>query len=152
MRGEVGFESGVLERNRMVDTIVYLIDDDPAVLHSTGFLLDSFGVKFEAFADPKAFLQSVGKLEAGYVITDLRMPEMDGFALRSTLIERRIGWPMILMTSDTMTPKGNEQAASFAACLRKPFTADELLNALDACSRLSGSAPFPGPQREQGLD
>lgn len=136
----------------MTDTIVYLIDDDPAVLHSTGFLLESFGMKFESFGSPKAFLRSVPQLDAGYVITDLRMPEMDGFELRSELAGRRIGWPIVLMTTDTITPGSDEKAAHFTAFLRKPFTADELLNALDACSRVAGHVSCAGPRGESDPD
>lgn len=131
----------------MARRIVYLIDDDPAVLHSTGFLLQSLGVAFEAFADPRQFLAAAEKLQPGFVITDLRMPEIDGFELRSALLDRSVSWPVVLMSSEGRITAEHAEARGFAGFLYKPFSTDDLLAVLDACSR-AVEPQMPGAARD----
>ena len=118
----------------MASRIVYVIDDDAGVLHSTAFLLQSLGCAFETFANPEEFLGAVDRLQPGCIVTDLRMPAMSGYELRRALLERSIGWPVVLMTSENGA-LGVSQAANRGFCgfLRKPFSPDELVAVLDTC-------------------
>lgn len=110
---------------------VYVIDDDQGVLESTAFLLPTLGFECRTFASPRGFLAEAPKLAPGCVLTDLRMPEMDGFALAAALESEGVGWPILLMTSDN-GPELTRRAArhGFAAVLRKPVDGALLEQAL----------------------
>ena len=110
---------------------VYVIDDDQGVLESTAFLLPTLGFECRTFASPRGFLAEAAKLAPGCVLTDLRMPEMDGFALAAELASQGIGWPVLLMTSDN-GPELARRAASqgIATVLRKPVDGAFLEEAL----------------------
>ena len=111
---------------------VYVIDDDRGVLESTAFLLRTLGLECRTFASPRSFLAEAPKLAPGCVLTDLRMPEMDGFALAAALKSRGVEWPILMMTSDN-GPELERRAArqGFAALLRKPIDGALLEDALD---------------------
>jgi len=114
---------------------IYVIDDDQAMLDSTAFLLRASGFECDCFSDPSAFLEVIGSLVPGYVLTDLRMPAMNGYDLQQSLSKIAPAWPIILMTSEN--GRLNARAAverGFMGFLRKPFSADSLLAAIAACS------------------
>jgi two-component system response regulator FixJ len=112
--------------------LVYVIDDDADMLHSTAFLLRSMDCQVETFADGAAFLAAFPSLEPGCVVTDLRMPGVNGYELKAALDECSAGWPIVLMTSESGADTAAEAAThGFAAYLRKPFPADLLAAALD---------------------
>jgi two-component system response regulator FixJ len=101
---------------------VYVIDDDQVVLESTAFLLGALGFQCRAFASAESFLRTAARLGPGCVLTDLRMPEMDGYGLAAALQERGVAWPVLLMTSEN-GPELAHRAENhgFAALLRKPL-------------------------------
>jgi two-component system, LuxR family, response regulator FixJ len=110
---------------------VYVIDDDKGVLDSTAFLLSALGYDCVSFAEARAFLDAAEALAPGCIVTDLRMPRMDGFELASALQDRGVRWPIVMITSET----GNQVAQragklGFAALLHKPINADLLADSL----------------------
>lgn len=110
---------------------VYVIDDDQVVLESTAFLLRTLGFQCQTFVSPRSFLARAAKLAPGCVLTDLRMPGMDGFALAAALREQRVAWPILLMTSDNGPELARRASGQgFAALLRKPVDAAQLEGAL----------------------
>ena len=60
---------------------VYVIDDDPAMRDSLDFLLGSAGFNVRIFDSAQAFLNELANLEAGCVVTDVRMPGINGMEL-----------------------------------------------------------------------
>ena len=64
---------------------VYLLDDDFAVLKSTGRLLDSAGWKVEAFTDPITFLEKAAMHCPDVAVIDILMPEMSGLEVQTRL-------------------------------------------------------------------
>jgi two-component system response regulator FixJ len=64
---------------------VHVIDDDEAVRHSLAFLFASAGPPARTYESAPSFLRVAAGLEAGCVLTDLRMPDMDGLALQRRL-------------------------------------------------------------------
>jgi two-component system, LuxR family, response regulator FixJ len=110
---------------------VYVIDDDQGVLESTAFLLAALGFECRTFASARSFLEQAPKLPRGCVLTDLRMPEMDGVALAADLQSQGLGWPVLLMTSDNGPQLARRAAGEgFAAVLRKPVDGAVLEDAL----------------------
>jgi len=110
---------------------VYVIDDDRDILESTAFLLDTLGYGCTAFAGAAEFLERAPGLPRGCILTDLRMPDIDGFRLAFTVAELGLGWPILMMTSENGSDlEGRAAAAGISALLRKPVEADLLAETL----------------------
>ena len=109
-----------------------MIDDDRDVLESTAFLLPALGYECTVFAAADHFLGEAPTLAPGCILTDLRMPAMDGFELASAIRQRALDWPILMMTSDN-GPELEQRVrdGGFAALLRKPVDGDLLADALD---------------------
>lgn len=113
--------------------VVVAVDDDFRVRESVESLLESAGYAPELFSSAEEFLYS-GKLEiAACVITDVRMPGMDGLELQRRIRLQRPTLPVIFISVhddiETRTVAFNEGAAHF---LQKPFDGADLLERIRA--------------------
>lgn len=107
--------------------IIYLVDDDEAVLRSLGFLLSSLGHDYRQWRSPVDFLDDLATLKPGCVVTDLRMREISGSAMVAELRRRGVDWPVVLMTGDSGPAlERRALAEGFAACLPKPVRTEIL--------------------------
>lgn len=77
---------------------VLLIDDDLAMRQSTEQALELSGHRVRAFASAEAALEVAGPGLNGVVVTDIRMPGMDGMTLLQRLGELDPELPVILIT------------------------------------------------------
>ena len=107
---------------------VLLVDDDPALRFA---LQDSFliaGIEVEACHDATAALQGFDPEHYGAVVSDLRMPRIDGLQLLANLRARDPDLPVILMTGHgdigTAVSALHEGAFDFLA---KPFATEHLI-------------------------
>jgi FixJ family two-component response regulator len=111
-----------------VKPIVAVVDDDPRVRESLESLIASAGLTACVFSCAEDFLRGGHLAAAGCLITDVRMPGMDGVALQRQVRGVRPELPIIFITAlhDDELERGAlaEGAAGF---LRKPFDARELL-------------------------
>jgi two-component system response regulator FixJ len=114
---------------------VYVVDDDPAMLESTQFLLESLDIRTRTFADPLIFLREVRALEPGYVLTDLSMPSMTGIELYAALRAKSVDWPVILMSGHSDAHALGPSLGGIAAFLEKPFTVPRLLDVLESAAQ-----------------
>ena len=71
----------------MADPTVFVVDDDPAVRHSLSRLIRQAGLNVETFASADEFLGMYRSDGPACLVLDVRMPGMDGFDLRSKLLE-----------------------------------------------------------------
>lgn len=78
--------------------IVYLLDDDEALLLAIGTTLKLAGYNVKRYASAESLLAVLDKQAAGCLISDLRLPGMSGIELQQALIEREIKLPIIFMT------------------------------------------------------
>src|SRR5437868_4795597 len=83
---------------------VFVIDDDPDMRDSLKTLLETSGYLVRACESAVAFLDSDGPSARGCVLSDVRMPEMDGLELQRQLKERGSNLPVILMTGHADVP------------------------------------------------
>src|SRR5690606_748987 len=83
---------------RMVDSIVHIIDDDAAVRDSLAFLLATADIQSRQHESAEDFLANFKVEEAGCIITDMRMPGMDGLELLHKLQESKNSVPVIVVT------------------------------------------------------
>ncbi|HTV30453.1 MAG TPA: response regulator FixJ [Xanthobacteraceae bacterium] len=108
--------------------LVHIIDDDEAARESLVFLLRTAQIAAEAFHSALAFLESLPDARLCCVITDVRMPEMNGIDLMRRLREMKIEVPVIVITGHGDVPLAVE-AMKFGATdfLEKPFDDEVLL-------------------------
>lgn len=80
---------------------VHILEDDEEVGWAVAALLSSFGLQVRTHTSALAFLAILPKLghEPGCVLTDVRMPGMDGMELLRRLRERGFRRPVIIMTA-----------------------------------------------------
>lgn len=108
--------------------IVHVIDDDQAVRESLEFLLKSARVGVRTYESAVAFLKASSALKSGCIITDVRMPGIDGIELLRQLRERDVQIPVIVMTGHGDIPLAVEAMKIGAVdFLEKPFDDEALL-------------------------
>ena len=111
--------------------LVHVIDDDEAVRNSLELLLKSAGFSARTYASARAFLAASAGLVGGCVLTDVRMPEMDGLELQRHLTELGNRIPVIVMTGHGDVPIAVEALKAGATdFLEKPFDDEQLLAAV----------------------
>ena len=109
---------------------VHVVDDDPAVRDSLRVLLASAGFPVQTYDSAVAFLATATG-HAGCVLTDVRMPEMDGLELQQRLSQRNIHLPVIVMTGQGDIPLAvRAMKAGAVDFLEKPFDDATLLDAV----------------------
>ncbi|HEV8015116.1 MAG TPA: response regulator FixJ [Stellaceae bacterium] len=77
---------------------VYIIDDDDAVRDSLALQLEASGYDVVSFASAVGFLEQAASLPQGCVISDVRMPDMDGMELQKRLSDSELDFPVVIMT------------------------------------------------------
>ena len=113
---------------------VCVIDDDSAMRDSLDFLLGSAGFSVRLFDSAQSFLNELPGMEVGCVLTDIRMPGIDGIELlrqlNSASPARKL--PVIVMTGHGDVPLAVE-AMKLGALdfLEKPFEDDRLVGMIE---------------------
>jgi len=123
------------------EAAVHVIDDDEAVRHSLAFLFESAGIPVRLYESAVSFLAVAGSLRTGCILTDVRMPDIDGLTLQRKLIEMGIRLPVIVMTGHGDVPVAVQALKAGAAdFIEKPFDDEALLaavrSALEASRRM----------------
>ena len=104
------------------DVAVHVVDDDVAVRKSLAFLLASEGLPVQLHESASAFLETCTGGAAGCIVTDVRMPGIDGIELIRRLKERGIALPIIVITGHADVPMAVEAMKEGAVdFLEKPF-------------------------------
>lgn len=110
---------------------VYVIDDDVIIRRSLHSLLSTAGFTCWPFASASDFLENLPNLEAAPILLDIRMPEIDGIALMTTLLDRDVKWPIIIITAHADIPMAvNAIKLGAMDLLEKPLDLDLLKKCL----------------------
>ena len=114
--------------------LVVVVDDDISVRKSLHRLIRSVGLEVEAFASAEEFLKSPSPRKADCLILDVSLPGMSGTELLRRLEKRQDNVPVIFITAHGSDESARSEAASdlTIAYLIKPFSGDELLDAVNA--------------------
>jgi two-component system response regulator FixJ len=111
--------------------VVHVIDDDADVRQSLAFLLGTAGIAVRVHESAVAFLQALPTIEGGCIVTDVRMPGMDGIALQRRLKADKNGIPVIVMTGHGDIALAVEAMKAGAVdFIEKPFDDDVLIGAI----------------------
>lgn len=115
------------------DAVVHLIDDDEGVRQSVTFLLATAGFAVRVYEGAPAFLDALPTVRSGCILTDIRMPVMDGLELQRQLKARNVTLPVVVMTGHADVPLAVEAMKAGAVDLiEKPFSDDTLIGAIKA--------------------
>jgi two-component system, LuxR family, response regulator FixJ len=115
------------------ERIVYVLDDDPAVLRSLERLLSSANFQSITFDHPDAFLREARTFKTGCVVLDVRLPGMSGLDVQAQLLKMRNDLAVIVVTGqgDIQTAVRAMKAGA-ADFLEKPYSDDALLGSIEA--------------------
>ncbi len=119
------------------ERIVHVVDDDSAMRDSIGFLLASANLASRQYQSARALLDRAGELEPGCILTDIRMPEMNGLELVLELKRLGAPHPVIVLTGHgDVTLAVEAMKAGVVDFLEKPFADGVLLEAVRAALEL----------------
>ena len=106
----------------MADTVVSIVDDDADVRDSLQALLESAGFEVWTFDSAKKVLDHPSLSQSSCLITDIRMPDMDGLTLQEELVRRQIAVPVIVVTGHGDVPLAvRAMRAGAIDFMEKPF-------------------------------
>ena len=108
--------------------VVAVVDDDPRLVESMEELLESAGYHARCFSTAQSLLAS-GLSGVDVLITDIGMPEMDGFELRKAVMKVRPNLPVFMITGRHEIAD-QCRARGISGFFRKPFDGQALLAAV----------------------
>jgi DNA-binding NtrC family response regulator len=106
---------------------ILIVDDNPHMSSLLSDILDFFDYKAVGARDGEEALRTLGDRSFDMVITDLRMPKMNGMDLLRTLKEKFPQLPVVVITGfGTDTSRSDAFAAHADGFLAKPFKVDQI--------------------------
>src|SRR5262245_46365410 len=113
------------------DRLVFVVDDDAPFKESLKDLVQSVGLRVEAFASAQDFLRSERPDVPSCLVLDVRLKGLSGLDLQKRLTEGDIEIPIIFITGHGDIPMAVQaMKAGAVEFLRKPFRAQDLLDAI----------------------
>jgi two-component system response regulator FixJ len=111
------------------DPLVYVVDDDPAVLDAIRLLLRSVGLPSQTFESAAAFLDAFDRDQHGCLVLDVRMPSMSGIDLQEKLQDMGATIPIVFVTAHGDIPMAVQAVKAGALdFIPKPFRDQDLLD------------------------
>ncbi|ATY33548.1 response regulator FixJ [Sphingomonas psychrotolerans] len=113
------------------EQVVHIIDDDEGVRSSLAFLLDCSEIPTHTYESAAQFLKIVPTMQRGCIITDVRMPEMNGLELLARLKSLGVPDPVIVITGHADVPMAIQALhAGVSDFIEKPFSDEVILLAV----------------------
>lgn len=111
--------------------IVFIVDDDRSMRQAIQDLVESVGLRAEAFATGEEFLRRQRTVEPCCLVLDVRLPQMSGLDFQRRLTEAGVQVPIIFITAHGDIPMSVRALKSGAVeFLTKPFRDQDLLDAI----------------------
>ncbi len=128
---------------------VFVVDDDEAMRDSLDFLLSSAGCAVRTFEAAERLLEALTDGNCGCVVTDVRMPGVDGLELLRRIKAARPSLPVVIITGHGDVPLAVEAMKLGAAdFVEKPFDDERLIGVVQAA--LAGAPREADPSNEIG--
>jgi CheY-like chemotaxis protein len=114
--------------------LVLIVDDDSGVRDSLAAVVEAFGFRTATAGNGFEGLEAVGREAPSAVVTDLHMPEMDGFALLTSLHRTAPRIPVIAVSGGASDDHDVLEAAKrmgAVAAFHKPLPVLEMIDLLN---------------------
>ena len=117
---------------------VIAIDNDEVLLLMLKEMYAQEGIHCETCTDAAKLMELIRRKEYALLLTDLNMPEINGFELLELLRSSNVGnskkIPVVVTTASGSCDKEELMERGFAGCLFKPFSMSELMEVSDRCA------------------
>lgn len=114
-----------------LESIVFVVDDDPSVRSAIKRLIVCVGLQVELFESAQEFLASKLPNVPSCLVLDVRLPGISGLALQRHLAEANVQIPIIFITAHGDVPMTvRAMKAGAVEFLTKPFHDQDLLDAI----------------------
>ena len=117
---------------------VIAIDNDEVLLLMLKEMYAQEGVHCEVCTDAAELMEMIRRKEYNLLLTDLNMPEINGFELLELLRTSNVGnsktIPVVVTTASGSCSKEELMERGFSGCLLKPFSISELMEVSDKCA------------------
>jgi FixJ family two-component response regulator len=120
---------------------VFIIDDDRGMRQAIQDLVESVGLRAEAFATGQEFLGKQLSGSPSCLVLDVRLPQLSGLDFQSHLAETGVQIPIIFITAHGDIPMSVRALKSGAVeFLTKPFRDQDLLDAIQQALQRDSAA------------
>ena len=120
---------------------VFIVDDDRSMRQAIQDLVESVGLRAEAFATGQDFLRKQLSGGPSCLVLDVRLPQMSGLDFQRQLAEAGIQIPIIFITAHGDVPMSVRALKSGAVeFLTKPFRDQDLLDAIQQALQRDSAA------------
>lgn len=127
----------------MTGRSVLMIDNDSLTLGMVRDMFASCGVDCDICTNVGELVEAIRTKDYDLLITDLKMPDIDGYGVLELLRTSDIGnsrtIPVVVATAAGYVEEKDMVAAGFAALLAKPFSIDELVSVTERCIPKEGT-------------
>jgi FixJ family two-component response regulator len=124
-----------------VPPVVYVVDDDPAVIRLLAELVEVLGLKFEPYESAESFLEAYPPSGPACLVLDVRVPGMSGMELHRQLASAGSTLPIVFITGHADVRMAVEAIELGAfGFLEKPFRPQELCEKIQSAIRLDVEA------------
>ncbi|WP_303642593.1 ATP-binding protein [uncultured Bacteroides sp.] len=117
---------------------VIAIDNDEVLLLMLKEMYAQEGVHCETCTDAAELMEMIRRKEYSLLLTDLNMPEINGFELLELLRTSNVGnsktIPVVVTTASGSCSREELMERGFSGCLLKPFSISELMEVSDKCA------------------
>ncbi len=121
---------------------ILLVDDDPDLLKLISLRLVSAGYRVRTADSGEAALAALAIARPGIVVTDLRMPGIDGMQLFEAIHRQHPSLPVIILTAHGTIPDAVAATQQGVyGFLTKPFDSQDLLAKVAAALKVAGNDP-----------
>lgn len=123
---------------RFSDLVVYIVDDDVAVLDSLKLLLKGENFPVHTYTSCQSFLDEYQPHDGGCLVLDIGMPGMNGLELQKALQQKGKMIPIVFITGHASVPQAVQAFKNGAVdFIEKPFSHTALLEAIERALKLS---------------
>ena len=137
---------GYVRQNEAYHEVI-AIDNDAVLLLMLKEMYAQEGIHCDTCTDAAELIELIRKKEYSLLLTDLNMPDINGFELLELLRTSNVGnsrdIPVVVTTASGSCSKEELMDRGFSGCLLKPFSISELMEVSDKCAMKSNRNEKP---------
>ena len=125
------YGTSLVDRPKLTDTVVAVIDDDASVGAALKELIESVGIEVRLYPSAHAFLEARIPEDTGCLVLDVRLPGISGLKVQEKLAGAGVYVPIVFITGHGDIEMAVQALKAGAIdFLTKPFRSQDLINAV----------------------